>query len=315
MDKLGIIDHDHTMHQIKPQQASSDFKDEKGKGSNQGMVGDYEEFKNLYSCVTHPESLDSDSFQIFIKTMSFGQISVKVKESTTITEVAKRCRIQILSDYTTYDVDQMVACETSDNLTFKNRKLKESSTIKDNNIQKGDTLRAAGGLLGGGKRAKAESSTCEELLGEANDKVSLGLLKLTSDIGPVIQNVLNHIQIFNQTARTSPEATITQAMANLDGLQIKIISKAAGMNNHPNTLKTLAKAFFEADYTAISQNIKNLELVRETCTSSVEVAYLLQYFETSKFNHHRFKDDISKTLLNVGFNQGAASASSAPGHG
>ena len=94
--------------------------------------------------------------------------------------------------------------------------------------------------------SQADSATYEELLDEANDKVSLGLLKLTGDIDPVIQNVLNHIQLFNQTARTPPEATITQAMANLESLQIKIISKAAGMNNHPNTLKTLAKAFFEA---------------------------------------------------------------------
>ena len=43
---------------------------------------------------------------------------------------------------------------------------------------------------------------------------------------------------------------------------------------------------------AISQKIKNLELVKETCTSLVEFAYLNQYFETTKFNHHRFKDDL-----------------------
>ena len=96
--------------------------------------------------------------------------------------------------------------------------------------------------------SQAESSTNskDELLDGATDKVSLGLMKLTRDTDPVIHNVLTHIQIFNQTASTSPESTITQAMANLDGSQIKIINKAAGMNNHPNTVKTLAKAFFEA---------------------------------------------------------------------
>ena len=50
--------------------------------------------------------------------------------------------------------------------------------------------------------------------------------------------------------------------------------------------------YSQADYTAISQKIRNLEFAKETCTSSVEVAYLHQYFETSKFNHHRFKDDL-----------------------
>ena len=90
------------------------------------------------------------------------------------------------------------------------------------------------------------SPTSEELPGDANDKVSVGLIQITRDTDPVIQNVLTHIQIFNQSVSTSPETTITQAMANLDGSQIKIINKAAGMNNHPNTVKTLAKAFFEA---------------------------------------------------------------------
>ena len=88
--------------------------------------------------------------------------------------------------------------------------------------------------------------TYEELLDEATDKVSLGMMKLARDLDPVIKNVLNHIQLFNQTISTSPEATITQAMENLDSVQIQIISKTASMNNHPNTVKTLAKAFFEA---------------------------------------------------------------------
>ena len=95
--------------------------------------------------------------------------------------------------------------------------------------------------------SQAESSANkDELLDDATDKVSIGLMKLTRDTDPVIMNVMTRIQIFNQSVSNSPETTITQAMANLDGSQIKIINKAAGMNNHPNTVKTLAKAFFEA---------------------------------------------------------------------
>ena len=109
--------------------------------------------------------------------------------------------------------------------------------------------------------SQAEPSTNkDELLDEANDKVSLGLMKLTRDTDPVIQNVLTHIQIFNQSVSNSPETTISQAMANLDGSQIKIINKAAGMNNHPNTVKTLAKAFFEA--------LDNPALLYNCCTST-----------------------------------------------
>ena len=87
--------------------------------------------------------------------------------------------------------------------------------------------------------------TSEELLDEASDKVSVGLPLLARDTDPVIQNVLNHLQLFSQTSNTSPESTITQAMANL-GVSQMILSKAAGMNNHPNTVKTLAKVVFEA---------------------------------------------------------------------
>ena len=50
--------------------------------------------------------------------------------------------------------------------------------------------------------------------------------------------------------------------------------------------------YLQADYTAIAQNIKNLEIARETCVASVEAAYINQYFENSKFNHPRFKDDL-----------------------
>ena len=90
------------------------------------------------------------------------------------------------------------------------------------------------------------SPTSEELLDEANDKVSIGMLKLSRDNDPLIVNVLNHLQLLSQSASISPETTITQAMANLGVSQMKIISKCAGMNNHPNTVKTLAKVFFEA---------------------------------------------------------------------
>ena len=90
------------------------------------------------------------------------------------------------------------------------------------------------------------SPSIDELFELANDKVSLGLLKITSDRDPVIQNVLNHIHLFNQSIKTSPESTITISMANLGVSQMKTINKAAGMNNHPNSVKTLAKAFFEA---------------------------------------------------------------------
>ena len=50
--------------------------------------------------------------------------------------------------------------------------------------------------------------------------------------------------------------------------------------------------YLQADYIAIDQKIKNLETAKEICASSVEVAYINQYFENSKFNHTRFKDDL-----------------------
>ena len=90
------------------------------------------------------------------------------------------------------------------------------------------------------------SPSIDELFESANDKVSLGLLMIANDRDPDIQNVLNHIHLFNQSIRTSPESTITISMANLGVSQMKTINKAAGMNNHPNSVKTLAKAFFEA---------------------------------------------------------------------
>ena len=110
------------------------------------------------------------------------------------------------------------------------------------------------------------SPTFEELLDEANDKASVGLIQLTRDAGPVIQKVLNHFQLFNQTISTSPESTITQAMSNLGFSQMKLLSKTAGMNNHPNTVKTLTKVFFEAlDIPVLLYNY---------CTTIVQLLYI-----------------------------------------
>ena len=50
--------------------------------------------------------------------------------------------------------------------------------------------------------------------------------------------------------------------------------------------------YLQADYMAIALKIKNLEIAKETCAASVETAYLNQYFENTKFNHSRFKDDL-----------------------
>ena len=50
--------------------------------------------------------------------------------------------------------------------------------------------------------------------------------------------------------------------------------------------------YLQADYMVIAQKIKNLEMLKETCAASVEAAYINQYFENTKFNHPRFKDDL-----------------------
>ena len=50
--------------------------------------------------------------------------------------------------------------------------------------------------------------------------------------------------------------------------------------------------YLQADYNALDLKIKNLETAKEICVASVEVAYISQYFENTKFNHPRFKDDL-----------------------
>ena len=57
-------------------------------------------------------------------------------------------------------------------------------------------------------------------------------------------------------------------------------------------VKQCCKMYLQADYTAIAQKTRNLEIAKETCAASVEAAYINQYFENSKLNHPRFKDDL-----------------------
>ena len=68
-----------------------------------------------------------DSFQIFVKSLSFGSITLDVEASETIKEVGKKIRRKLQDMFTGFDVDLITDCEQK--MTFKGKPLEPDSKV------------------------------------------------------------------------------------------------------------------------------------------------------------------------------------------
>ena len=84
--------------------------------------------------------------QIFVKTLTFGTITLDVKASDTIKNVKAKTRNKIDS-MVDGDVEVALGCEQ--HLLFAGKQLEDGRTLSDYHIQKRDTLRMTDGLDGG----------------------------------------------------------------------------------------------------------------------------------------------------------------------
>ena len=94
---------------------------------------------------------DDEKIVIFIKTLSFGTITLKdVKTSMTIANMKKMVRSKIDYEFTGYDIELALDAERAAPFVFEGHDLEDGCCLSDYNIQNESTIRATFGLLGGG---------------------------------------------------------------------------------------------------------------------------------------------------------------------
>ena len=87
---------------------------------------------------------------IFIKTLSFGTVTLKdVETSMTIANMKKMVRSKIDNEFTGYDIELALAAERVAPFVFEGHDLEDGCCLSDYNIQNESTIRATFGLLGG----------------------------------------------------------------------------------------------------------------------------------------------------------------------
>ena len=85
-------------------------------------------------------------FQIFVKTMDFGTITLDVKASDTFDNVKRNLRKKLESMFEGYDVELWVGASRAFNFIFDGNQLEDDKTLTDYNIQRDATLRFVRGL-------------------------------------------------------------------------------------------------------------------------------------------------------------------------
>ena len=88
---------------------------------------------------------------IFIKTLSFGTVTLKdVETSMTIANMKKMVRSKIDNEFTGYDIELLLAAERAAPFVFEGHDLEDGKKLSYYNIQNECTIRATFHLIGEG---------------------------------------------------------------------------------------------------------------------------------------------------------------------
>ena len=89
--------------------------------------------------------------KIFVKTLTFGTITLDVKASDTINNAKKQLCQKLDSDFTGFNVELALDVERVAVWLFEGKPLEDDRTLWDYDIQGGATIRSTFGLAGGGQ--------------------------------------------------------------------------------------------------------------------------------------------------------------------
>ena len=102
----------------------------------------------------------SGCFQVMIKTLNFGTITLEIEKNNTIDIVKKMARLKL--DYLTQGLDSELWISNETEMMCNGKLLEDCKTVSDYNIQKDVTLRMVFGLDGGAKRGRSSAASSED---------------------------------------------------------------------------------------------------------------------------------------------------------
>ena len=169
-----------------------------------------------------------------------------------------------------------------------------------------------------GKRAASRApgganKTQQEVLDEQREDLRVALLSCTNNTNDgMIALGLQHIQTFIQQAiANNPTNVVTNALNTLSIEQLKNISNIAAMGNNPTTIAAFSKAIFATDFNAIQSKIGELNYLKNAQVKTAELAVNTQYYNGTKLDMPKFKEDVMETMTRVAGNAGFASGHAA----
>jgi ubiquitin C len=119
-----------------------------------------ENIDNFKDKIQESNASGSGCFQVMIKTLNFGTITLDIEENNTIDIVKKMARLKL--DDLTQGLDSELWISNETELICNGKLLEDGKTVSDYNIQKDATLRMVFGLDGGAKRGRSAAASSED---------------------------------------------------------------------------------------------------------------------------------------------------------
>jgi ubiquitin C len=119
-----------------------------------------ENIDNFKAKIQESNASGSGCFQVMIKTLNFGTITLEIEATNTIDIVKKMARLKL--DDLTQGLDSELWISNETELICNGKLLEDGKTVSDYNIQKDATLRMVFGLDGGAKRGRSTAASSED---------------------------------------------------------------------------------------------------------------------------------------------------------
>ncbi len=190
-------------------------------------------------------------------------------------------------------------------LTFESKKLSDDSTLAENNIKKGDTLRMSATLPGGVKGIikKVTKERDDSKVARTHQHIR-NLVKQVSDgvrSFPSVIEVNSKLDEFTSNTNISPKDKIEKLIGNLSSRKIQLVLDVASSNASKDAKLTKATAtLFQCE------EVADIGASIDAVLESAQLV-LIQIFDDSQMTMRDFKQLLTTHLHK---RQGAESASS-----
>jgi hypothetical protein len=159
--------------------------------------------------------------------------------------------------------------------------------------------------------------TREESVNDICEAVRVAVLSCTNGTNDaVITGGLANIDRYSVAANNNPDNVVTESLNRMSVEQLTTLCNIAAMENTPTTTAAFAKCVFSTDFQNLTSKTNELGYMKAAQIAVAEKALVSQYYQVSKLDVPKFRNDVQSALTrvagNVGYQQGAAAAKAAP---